>query len=222
LIAAPLLVVAAANRRIRFAGAAIGAVALVVAPLTAITSGRALGAAVIGSGNTRSSGGTVLWEMHLHGFLLVGISRILPIVLAMALAWWAVRRLGSVALEPLPLASLIATALTLRLVFEQNLFGYYFMAVALLLVVLDVIRGRITVHLVAWIILVCLAFDPLPRVKDVASQDIPVWFWQIVLVTSAAVLAARPLIAAVRDHVTVSTLHEQRMLPLDARGMTGH
>ena len=120
-------------------------------------------AVVLGSGNTPSLGGTVLWELHLKGALLVVISRILPILLATALAWLAAWRLGGSVLEPVPLISLVATSLSFRLVFEQNLFGYYFMALAVLLLILDVVQGRIRGQLVAWLALVVLAFDPVPR-----------------------------------------------------------
>ncbi len=74
------------------------------------------------------------------------------------------RRLGGSVLEPVPLISLIATSLSFRLVFEQNLFGYYFMALAVLLIVLDAVNGRIRGQLVAWLSLVLLAFDPVPRI----------------------------------------------------------
>ena len=172
LVFAPLLMVAPPIRRIRFASAAIVAVALVVLPVTAITSGHALRAVVLGSGNTPSIGGTVLWELHFKGALLVVISRILPILLAMALAWWAVRRLGTSVLEPVPLISLLATSLSFRLVLEQNLFGYYFMALAVSLLVRDGVQGRIRGPLVAWLSLVVLAFDPAPRIR-VLSEYLP-------------------------------------------------
>ncbi len=74
------------------------------------------------------------------------------------------RRLGRSVLEPVPLISLIATSISFRLVFEQNLFGYYFMALAVLLLLLDAVHGRIRGQLVAWLTLVVLAFDPVPRI----------------------------------------------------------
>ena len=162
LVLAPLLVAAPAGYRGRFAAAASGAAALIVVPIIAVTSGRAFNAVAIGSGNTPSVGGTVLWELHLHGALLVAVSRVLPIALAMALAWWAKRHLGPAVLEPVPVMSLVATSLCFRLVFEQNLFGYYFMALAVSLILLDVVQGRIRGQLVAWLALVMLAFDPVP------------------------------------------------------------
>jgi hypothetical protein len=162
LVLAPLVVVVPAHRRVRFVGAAIVADALLVVPVLVATSGRAFSAAVIGSGNTASYGGTVLWELHLHGALLVASSRLAPIALSMTLACWAQRRLGPELLNPVPLVSLIATSLALRLVFEQNLFGYYFTALALLLVLLDVVRGRLREEVVAWLALLTLAFSPVP------------------------------------------------------------
>jgi hypothetical protein len=160
LVLAPLVVVAPAPRRTRFVGAAAVAGALVIVPVVVATSGRALRAAVIGSGNSVSFGGTVLGGLHLHGVLLVASSRVLPIALSVALAWWARERLGPAVLDPVPLLALIATSLSLRLVFEQNLFGYYFMALAVSLVLLDVVRGHVRGKVVAWLALVTLAYSP--------------------------------------------------------------
>jgi hypothetical protein len=114
----------------------------------------------------------------------------------MMLASWAARRLGSALLEPLPLASLIATSLSLRLVFEQNLFGYYFMALAVMLAVLDVLRGRISLYLVGWLALVALGFSPLPWGFNPLSQMISLGVWQVVLVGIAVTLPAGPFTSA--------------------------
>jgi hypothetical protein len=162
LVAAPLIVLAPKDRRVRLAGAAIGTAALVILPLAVATSGRAVRAALLGSGNTASFGGTVLREVHVNGGLLVPFSRILPIVVSLALARWAARRLGSLVMEPVPLLCLVATSLSLRLVFEQNLYGYYFMALAVSLVLVDIVNGRIRGQLVAWLVLLALAFSPVP------------------------------------------------------------
>jgi hypothetical protein len=180
LVLAPLFVVAPANRKIRFAAAAFGAAAVIVLPMVAATSGRALGPVLIGSGNTPSVGGPVVWELHLHGALLVGVSRVLPILLAMVVASWAQRRLGPAILEPVPLIALVATSLSLRLIFEQNLFGYYFMALAAALVLLEAVRGRIRGQLVAWIALVALAFNPAPW-KLQFREYLPFFLMAIVL-----------------------------------------
>jgi hypothetical protein len=167
---APLAILAPSTRRIRFIGAAAATAALIVLPLMLITSGRVIGAVVLGSGDFKSYGGTVLWEMEFHGSMLVFLSRILPILLSMLLARWSMRRLGPMALDPIPLISVIATSLSLRLVFEQNLFGYYFMALAVALIALDVLSGRIRGQLVAWIALVVLVYSPVPFAFDSNSM----------------------------------------------------
>ncbi len=107
-------------------------------------------------------GGTVLWNTGLRGPALVFCARILPILVSMAIALWAYRRLGSGALEPIPLISLLATSLSLRLVFEEGLFGYKFVALAVMLILLAIVRGRIRGGLVAWLALATLAFNPIP------------------------------------------------------------
>ena len=80
-------------------------------------------------------------ELNLHGTPLVLVSRILPVVLSGVLAWWVAVRLGPVALEAIPFVALITIALGLRLVFEQQLFGYYFMALSVSLVLLEMVTG---------------------------------------------------------------------------------
>lgn len=50
----------------------------------------------------------------------------------------------------------MAVSLGLRLVFEQNLFSYYFMALSVSLVLLDVAGGRIRSSLLAWLAAVAL------------------------------------------------------------------
>ena len=168
LIAAPLLVLAPTRKRVAYLAYATATVALIDLPLIILTSGRALKPSLFGSNlvavggpaNFRSHGGTVLWETDVRGFPLLVLSRLMPILLAMALAWWASRRLSHRALEPANLVAIVATSLSLRLVFEENLFGYYFMALAVALVVLDALSGRIRGEVIAWIGLVTLAFNP--------------------------------------------------------------
>jgi len=160
LVAAPLFVVAPANRRLRFSMAGACTFGVVVVPLVAMTSIRAIRAFTLGSGHSNGEGGTVLHELHLHGWMLVGASRLLPIGASMVLAWWLARRLGDSVLEPVPLAGLIALSFSLRLVFEENLHHtYYYMALAVALILLDVVRGHIRGTLVAWIALVTFAYN---------------------------------------------------------------
>lgn len=133
-------------------------------------------------------------ELNVHGTFLFIVARLLPIALGMAFAWWAQRRLGPKLLEPVALVALIATTLGLRLVFEENLFGYYFTALTVMLILLDVVKGRIRGYTIAWLALVTLAFDPIPwgfasngqSWGLAARQQLPAWFALIALLLIAA------------------------------------
>ena len=93
----------------------------------------------------------MLWETHANGVAAVLLFRVAPIVVSVVLSWWVARRLGPAPLEAVPLISLVAVSLGLRLVFEANLFAYYFMALSVTVVLLEVTRGSIRRTAVAWI-----------------------------------------------------------------------
>jgi len=164
LVAAPLLVIAPGRERLKYAGGAAVGVAVIAVPFIVATSGRAIKNLLLGSSRVgiinRSTGGTVLWEANIRGSLLFLLSRVAPIVAAMALAWWASKRLGPGLLTSVPLLSVVAASLAFRLVFEENLFVYYFMAISVALVVLEVASGHIRGTVLAWLALVSVAFNP--------------------------------------------------------------
>jgi hypothetical protein len=214
LILAPLLIIVPRNRRIRLVGGAIGAATLVVLPLVAAHSQGVIRATVLGSGSGPWSDITILGALHLHGALRVAVCRDLPIVLSMVLAWWAVRRLGSLILEPIPLVSLIATSLSLRLVFEENFYGYYFMAIAVSVVMLEVLRGRMRWYVISWLALSGVAFWLAPYRLDPLSWVGSLRIWQVILVAPALAWSACPLVTAVRRHGEVP-------LPNGEEGGTG-
>ena len=133
--------------------------AIVAAPLLIATSGTAAHSIFAGSGASGGIGGTVLWELHVrNGASLVLASRLPPLVLSLALSWYVLRRLGASAIQPVVLMALVAVSLSFRLVFEDNIFSYYYMALAVSLVVLDVLRGHIRQRLVAWVAMVTLIY----------------------------------------------------------------
>jgi hypothetical protein len=166
LVAAPILVVVPNRDRVRFMVGGLAAVVVVVAPLALVTSGRAIKWSILGSGYEappkNSYGGTFMRNLALSPHELLLLARVLPIVCALALAWWAKRRLGDAVLGAVPLLSLVATSLAFRLVFEVSLWGYYFTACAVLIIINDVIRGRIRGHVIAWLALFTLVFNPVP------------------------------------------------------------
>jgi hypothetical protein len=163
LMAAPLLLLAPAGRRARFVGGAAVTAACVVGPLLLASAGSVFRAITLGSGNNPSvHGGTVMWLVSNHGASMVLGSRVLPIVLALAASWWVVRRLGgagTASASPATMVALVALCLSLRLVFEQNLFEYYFAALAVTLLLLDITRGRIRGSLVAWLVTLTMTFS---------------------------------------------------------------
>ncbi len=159
-----LLVVAPGRDRGKYVLGAVATTVLVDVPLVIATSGRALHVILTGSSragtHVASTGGTILWELHLKGLMLFGVARLLPIVAAAVLGWWSVKRLGAAALEPRPLMTILGVSLVFRLVFEENLFGYYFMAIAITLVMIDAMDDRIRGTTWAWIGMVTLAWNP--------------------------------------------------------------
>ena len=193
----PLLVVAPKGRVLRLCVGAVGTLSLVELPLIVLSSGRALPAVVVGTG-TNSTAGTLLDHLALHGHALFALSRVSPIVLAVLLSWWAERRLGARLREPELLLSLLATSLALRLVFEVNLWGYYFMAVAVLLLARSAIAGRLPWALAVGFLVVTYAAVDGGLVNRPSLFALPIWLWQIVLVPIALMLAAGPLVATRR------------------------
>jgi hypothetical protein len=185
-------------------GASALSVAVVSLPLILFTSGRALTSVLVGTGESSASA-SILYQTGIKGTPMYLVSRFLPIGLAVALAWWADHRLGVALREPVPLVSLLATTLALRLIFEVNVWGYYFMALTVMLIVLDVIRGRLRTSVVAWVILLSVVSDNY-LAKYIAHPILPVWAWQLILVSSGVALAVGPLMATIRENREVDAL----------------
>ena len=163
LAAVPLLVVAPHRQRIRFVLAAVASSVVVTLPLLVTSSVHAARAVLVGTGNNAINDDTLVGALQLAGARLFFVARLTPLVFALLVAIWIVHRLGRpAACEPVTLMSLIALSLGLRLVFEPSLYGYYFMALSVALVLLDVMRGRIRSVLVVWLLAVSLAYtiDP--------------------------------------------------------------
>lgn len=197
LVAAALFVAAPKGGRLRLVVGAAVALVVIDVPLIVATSGRAIKTVLLGSSRVgyegASRGGTVLWEAHLRGVPIFMISRVLPAVAAMLIAWYGARRLRGHLLDPVPLTSLVAIALILRLVFEDNLFGYYFMATTVALLLLEVVRGQLRGEVIAWVGMVMIAFNPVhvafvPNLTSWAvnlQNAIPVGALAIILISVA-------------------------------------
>lgn len=176
LVAAPLLVVAPRERRGRFLVGTAGAAMVIVAPFLVAGSPGILRAIALGSGDTASVGGTMMWFLTHRGPSVVLFSRILPIALALAAAALVSRRLGPVALSPPALGSLVAFCLSLRLLFEQNFFVYYLVALVVALILADVVRGHVRGSLLAWVssltMVLCLGDNFLNVTSGLHGQDV--------------------------------------------------
>jgi hypothetical protein len=210
LIFAPLLLLVPSQLRFKFVGVAVLSGAAVAVPVILLTSGQAFSSVVVGTGESSASNSWLV-QTGIHGTLLFALSRFLPIAFAIALSWWAYQRLGQKLFDPVPFLSLTATCVAFRLVFEINVWGYYFMATAVLLVVLDIICGRIRITLVAWLIAVTVVVIHVFKMRT-TYQTWPATFWQVVLVASATALALIPLLSSVRanriDPRPPAILHE--------------
>lgn len=191
----PLIIVASPRARVRAAAGTLLAVALIDVPFVVATSGRAVKTVLLGSSRVgegiRSAGGTVLWETDIRGIPLFLLARVAPILASVALAWWARRRLGSRVLEPIPLVSLIAVSLVVRLVFEENLYGYYFMATAVSLILLDAVRGQLRGTVIAWVGLEATAFNPvhLGVVSNLTAHTVNLFYAIPIVLLTIAVLS---------------------------------
>jgi hypothetical protein len=210
LVLVALLVLATNTGRVKMAAATVVTWGAVVLPLVFVTSGRALRVALVGSGLAGSQYQSIAFELHLTGSTAIEVWRLVPIVVTAGLSYWTLRRLGRGALEPVPLMSLVATSLSMRLVFDEGLYGYYFMAVAVSLIILDVLRRRFRLELLGWLALIILVFDPFPWGYDRLTYSIPMWIWQLLLVTPAVWLSFSPLLAKTP---AVSASKDQESLP---------
>jgi hypothetical protein len=185
----------------------LATVAILDVPLFIATSGRSLKASLFGTG-VNSKSATLLVQLHISGNLLYALSRGLPLFFCVAIAVWTRRRCGASALDPVAMLSLVAVALLLRLAFEINLWGYYFMAVSVVLIVIQIIRGQVNWWFVLWLAVVTYAAIDGGLANRPALEPLPVSFWQVVLVLWAVALALGPLRKLAvnrRDSVTATT-----------------
>jgi len=162
LLAVPMIILIPAAQRLRTILVGVATSAVILLPMIVLTSGRALRYSLIGSSVTTSLPQADPWFSHLHGVLLILITRVPPIAIAALLAWWAKRRLGESVMDPVPLLSLLASCLALRLVFEVTLFAYYYAAAMVFLVFLEVAGGRIRGAAISWYAVLLVAYNPLP------------------------------------------------------------
>ena len=170
LAAIPLVVVAWHHRRWRLIAGAALSYAVIAGPLLWLTSGRTWPTLVSGSSRIKflssarfhSSGGTWLAGLHLYGTALFAVARAAPILVSLILSVLAVRQDSrSRLLELGPLTALVGLGLSMRLVFEQNLFPYYFAPMAVMLILAVNAMAARSDLVVTWLWFTTIGFSPL-------------------------------------------------------------
>jgi len=198
LAVALLFVIVPAKRRFAFSASAVVTFAVIVIPLMTLSSGRALRVALTGSGGGGALTTSIPWELHLTSSGANDALRALPVMAVLCMALWTRRRLSNAVWEPVVLLSLLATSLALRLVFEGGLYGYYFMASAVSIILLDFVRRTFRIEVILWLAVVALVFSPLPWGHDRLTYGVHMWVWQLVLVPPTVALAISPLIGRIK------------------------
>jgi len=157
--AVPLLIAAPRRMRLRFVIGAVATAGVILIP-SAVLMGHGMLVALRGAYATPANTGTLVGRLRLHGTILVLVARVLPLVAAGVISLWAHSRLRSAICQPEPLVGLVAVSLVMRLVFEVNLYAYYFLGTAVALIALDVIVGRIRLETLCWIVVATAFFPP--------------------------------------------------------------
>ena len=152
-----------ARERARIVVGAGGLVALGVVPFYAVApvaTERAMTAVYV-AGVDYVTTPTIVGILHILEKTKLEIARDAPIVMTAALVVWARRRAGTALLAPVPLLGLCVACLATRLVSEISLLNYYFLAVGVMLLLLDFTRRRLPVVSVTWIVATRFGLTPL-------------------------------------------------------------
>ena len=210
LVFIPLVVCAPRRQALKAVAAAAVSIAVIAVPLMILTSGRALTSIIIGTGASTATTPELI-VLHLHGPILFTFSRIAPIALSLILSWIVVERLGESVLQPFLLLTLVATSLSLRLIFEVNVWGYYFMAVSVVLCLVDVLRRRIRMMYILFLALVTLASIKGGIGDATAIFDLKPWMSQIVLAPFALILAISPIVGEIQQSRTPTPVDNENV-----------
>ena len=195
LAAIPLLVACPRNRLSRFIlGAFMGFVPIALS-LLILTNGSALLPIILGSdrvipgsgSGVISHGGTWLWELHLHGTSAFVLSRVMPLAMSLLISVWGSRK-WDVRNRPESMVALVGLSLSMRLVFEQNLFSYYFAAVFVALILVGVSLVSRVDFIALWVALDFIGFETMQHIGSLWSlpitpseERIPAWLLTIIL-----------------------------------------
>jgi hypothetical protein len=162
-LALPAVVLAAPScrARARVGGAFVGVCLVVLTPFVLADAG-ATWTALSGT----EGGTTVVRSATVVGLLGVGehvklqVARDGPVLLAVvgSLVLWRRRRLRLD--RPATLVGLVLACMALRLLLEVSVYDYYLLAVAVFLLLVDLVRGRLPLAALAWVCVVRIALLP--------------------------------------------------------------
>ena len=149
-----------ARARVAVPAAAVACCGLV--PFLAVDAGgtwRTLSAVNAGGAGNLTTG-TVLGLTGLSVTAKLYVARDGPVVVALALGWWARRRWRGARPDPVAVVGLATACLAGRLVLELAFASYYLLAVSAGLLLLDLAARRLPVVSLSWIVLCSLVVEP--------------------------------------------------------------
>lgn len=189
-----LVVLLGRTRAVRVGAAAAVAIAVVDVPFIAVSGLRAVKTVLLGSSRVGSAisahGGTVAFSLGLTGVPDFLLARIAPIAAAALVAAWARRRRWGVTLAPDLVVAVVTAALLSRLVFEVNLFGYYFMASLVGVALLEALRHQVGRDVLALLGLFVVELNPehIALISNLTSYGLSLYFDLPIVVLALGVL----------------------------------
>jgi hypothetical protein len=192
LLAIVALVVAAPKDRARLVTALVLTSAVAGVTLLVVTSGRAWESLVYGTGDS-SWTSSLLVESGLRGNALFVTARLAPLAMTAITALRLRAKWREDITGPSSLLTLVSLSMLWRLVFEINLWGYYFMSVTVLLLLLEAANNRLRPGVLLWVIIASLATTEAELFKRPWFDPLPLPLWQVFLVLGAFALVLKPL-----------------------------
>ena len=187
----------------RFAAGALGTLIVTLSPLAIATSGRVL-IDLDGRGSTSFIGNSWLDELNLPIHDTMVLSRGAPILLATVLSLVVRYHLrGRRAPEDIVLY-VISSSLMLRIAFEVNVWGYFFMAFVVAIVVADAVAGRFRPVTFVWLILEFVYFNPYSFPRPLNLSQLPIWNPQVILSSLGFLISILPLLRWWRHDIPVA------------------
>jgi hypothetical protein len=187
-----LVVTAPKDHRARLVTALMLTSAVAGVTLLVVTSGRAWESLVYGTGDS-SWTSSLLVETGLRGNALFVTARLAPVAMTAITAIRLRAKWRENIMAPSSLLTLVTLSMLWRLVFEINLWGYYFMSVTVLLLLLEAANNRLRRGVLLWVVVASLTTTEAELLKRPWFDPLPLPLWQVVLVLGAFALVLMPL-----------------------------